>query len=63
MVAAMHGRSYEDVLLSPLGKFLKNGTFTRVVILSAEPTPGTVADIRNAANMSLVAEPEMLWKE
>ena len=63
MVAAMHGRSYEDVLLSPLGKFLKNGTFTRVVILSAEPTPGTVADIRNAANMSLVAESEMLWKE
>ena len=63
IIATMHGRSFEDVLISPLGKFLKNGTFTRIVILSAEPTPGTVADIRNSANMSLVSEPEMVWKE
>ena len=63
LIATMHGRSFDDVLMSPLGKFLRNSMFTRVVILSAEPVPGTVADIRNSANMSLISAPEMVWDE
>ncbi len=63
MIATMHGKSFEDAVRSPLGRFIKNGTFTRIVILSAEPTPGNIVDIRNSANMSLISEPEMVWKE
>jgi len=62
LIATMHGRSYEDVIMSPLGRFLKNGVFTRIVILSAEPSPGTVKDIRNSANLSLIHENEMKWE-
>ena len=63
LVATMHGRSYDDAVRSSIGRFIKNGLISRIVILSAEPVPGTVRDIVNSANMSLIAEPEMKWTE
>ena len=63
LVATMHGRSYDDAVRSSVGRFVKNGLISRIVILSAEPAPGTVKDIVNSANMSLIAEPEMKWAE
>ena len=63
LVATMHGRSYDDAVRSPIGRFIKNGLISRLVILSAEPTPGTVKDILNSANMSLIAEPDMKWEQ
>lgn len=63
LIATMHGRSYDDAVRSSIGKFIKSGMISRIVILSAEPTPGTVKDILNSANMSLIAEPDMKWEE
>ncbi len=63
LVATMHGRSYDDAVRSPVGQFIKNGSISRLIILSADPRPGTVKDILNSANMSLIAEPEMTWKQ
>lgn len=63
LIATMHGRSYEDAVRSSIGRFIKNGLISRIVILSAEPTPGSVRDILNSANMSLISEPDMKWEE
>ena len=63
LVATMHGRSYDDAVRSSIGRFIKNGLISRIVILSAEPVPSTLRDIVNSANMSLIAEPEMKWTE
>lgn len=63
LVATMHGRSYDDAVRSPIGRFIKNGLISRLIILSSDPVPGSVSDILNAANMSLTAEPEMKWKQ
>ena len=62
VVAAMHGDSFEDVLRSPIGRFIRKGIISRLVFLSDRPAPGTVADIRNASGMSLLRPPEMNWR-
>ena len=61
VVAAMHGNSFEDVLRSPIGRFVRKGVISRLIFLSDRPSPGTVADIRNASGMSLLKPPEMNW--
>ncbi len=62
LIATMHGRSYEDALRSSLGGYIKNGTISRIIILSAEPVPGTVSDVLNSSNLSLIAQPDMKWE-
>ena len=61
VVAAMHGDSFEDVLRSPIGKFVKSGVIRRLVFLTDSPAPGTVSDVRNASGMSLLKPQEMRW--
>lgn len=62
LIATMHGKSYEDAVRSPLGGYIKNGTISRIVILSSDPTPGTVTDILNSANLSLLGQTDMKWE-
>jgi stage III sporulation protein AA len=63
LIATMHGRTYEDAVRSSIGRYIKNGLISRIVLLSAEPSPGTVEDIINSSNMSLLAGSEMKWGE
>lgn len=61
IIATMHGRSYEDAVRSAVGGFIKSGLISRIVLLTSEPLPGTVKDILNASNMSLISENSMKW--
>ncbi len=63
LIATMHGKSYEDAVRSSVGGFIRNGLISRIVILASEPSPGTVKDILNASNMSLISKPDMKWGE
>lgn len=61
VVAAMHGSCFEDVIRSPIGRFVRKGIISRLIFLTDRPSPGTVQDIRNASGMSLIRPPEMDW--
>lgn len=63
LIATMHGKSYDDAVRSSVGGFIRNGLISRIVILASEPEPGTVRDILNASNMSLINSPDMKWGE
>lgn len=62
VIASMHGRSFEDLLRSSLGRFVRSGLLSRIVLLSADPVPGTVRDIVNSANRSLLSDSGMRWE-
>ena len=62
LVATMHGESFEDVLLSPIGPFVRSSVIRRLVFLTDRPKPGTVADIRNSSGLSLIRPQEMKWE-
>ena len=62
LVATMHGESLEDVLLSPIGPFVRSSVIRRLVFLTDRPKPGTVADIRNSSGLSLIRPQEMKWE-
>ena len=62
LVATMHGESFEDVLLSPIGSFVRSSVIRRLVFLTDRPKPGTVADIRNSSGLSLIRPQEMKWE-
>lgn len=62
VIAAMHGDSFEDVLRSSVGSFVRRGIIQRLIFLTDRPTPGTVEDIRNSAGMSLIRPREMTWE-
>ena len=58
----MHGESFEDVLHSHVGPFVKKGIIRRLIFLTDTPAPGTVADIKNSSGLSLIHPREMKWE-
>ncbi len=62
IVASMHGASFDDVLHSPIGPFVRNGLIRRLIFLTDMPSPGTIADVRNSSGMSLLHPQEMKWE-
>ncbi|MEI3500848.1 MAG: stage III sporulation protein AA [Anaerovoracaceae bacterium] len=62
VAATMHGESFEDVLHSHVGPFVKKGIIRRLIFLTDTPAPGTVADIKNSSGLSLIHPREMKWE-
>ncbi len=62
VIAAMHGDSFEDVLRSSIGSFVRRGIIQRLIFLTNQPSPGTISDIKNSAGMSLLHPQEMKWE-
>ena len=62
VIATMHGDSFEDVLRSSIGSFVRRGIIQRLIFLTDRPIPGTVEDIKNSAGMSLIRPQEMTWE-
>lgn len=63
IVASMHGASFDDVLHSHIGPFVRNGLIRRLIFLTDMPSPGTIADVRNSSGMSLLHPQEMKWEK
>ena len=62
VIASIHGRSFDDLLRSSIGRFVRSGLLSRIVLLGADPVPGTVQDIVNASNLSLLSDSGMHWR-
>ena len=62
VIATMHGNSFEDVLHSSIGPFVRRGIIQRLIFLTDRPEPRSVEDIKNSAGMSLIRPQEMTWE-
>ena len=46
IITTIHGRTYEDLLSSVIGRLVENRVFTRIIFLSNIPSTGTVSEVR-----------------
>jgi len=50
IITTIHGRTYEDVVFSSVGKLIKNNTFDNLLFLTSTPSTGTVSRIMKLNN-------------
>ena len=47
IITTIHGRTYEDLTSSKLGKMIEQKVFTRIIFLTNIPSTGTVSEVRH----------------
>ena len=63
LLTTVHGKNYNDLTRTPLGRFIRRGAFQRMIYLSHTPSVGTIRSVTDETGRILFSETDTAARE